>query len=300
MTKLKFSKLPDDTKIQILKTNTNKDITKNYSSSGGTLNKLRLELNCPNPHDYRAATRKHQINEDYFSTVNTEEKAYILGFLAADGNVNPNKYGCEIRIVLHPQDVNILEKINKAWDSTYFVKDHKLGKHSGYSGSNKLQKKLSIVSGKFQTDLFKYGIVPAKSKILRFPTNLSRDLHRHYLRGFLDGDGYINQEAFGWTTNENMANDIQGVCMSHGFNELRRYKHTITESHTVRGSQHHMDIIKWMFKDATIYLDRKYEKYKEFWENRVYRKPCRPSYPTVVKHIPCAREALPPGLGSMP
>lgn len=257
----------------------------------------RRKFNIKSPHDYAAFARKFHLNHNFFENIDTEEKAYILGFMAADGNVNPNKYGCELRIVLHPKDVDILEKINASWESTYPVRDHKLGLASGYPGSSKLQKKLSICSSKMQIDLAKYGVIPNKTASLRFP-KLPNELDRHFLRGFLDGDGYINHEAFGWTSNEYMCNDIQWICIKHGFKELKRYRIKESSS-TVRGTPVHLDIIKWIYDDATIYLNRKHLEYVAHWQNRIHKIPCRPNFPS-TKHVPCALEVLPPGQGSIP
>lgn len=259
--------------------------------------RLRKILNIPTPHNQSVAARKFTLNHSFFETIDSEEKAYILGFLAADGNVNPDKYGCEIRIVLNPKDVDILEKINTCWESTYSVKDHKLGQFSGFPGSCKEQKKLSIRSTQMQIDLAKYFIVPNKTLTLRYP-NIPDQLDRHFLRGFLDGDGWVTKQDFGWTTNRNMANDVQRICMKHGFKELRRYN-IKQHSDVVKGGPVYKEIVDWLYQDATIFLDRKKAFYDLYWKNRIY-KVCRSSYPPAVKHIPCALEALPPVLGSVP
>lgn len=38
-------------------------------------------------HEYLSNSRKHCVDEDYFSEINTENKAYWLGFLFADGYI---------------------------------------------------------------------------------------------------------------------------------------------------------------------------------------------------------------------
>jgi hypothetical protein len=250
-----------------------------------------------NPHNQSLVARKFHFNQRYFEKIDTEQKAYILGFLAADGNVNPDKYGCEIRIVLHPKDTDLLEKINQEWESTYVVVDHHLGIYSGFPGSSKLQRKLSVRSRLMQTDLLKYGIIPNKTNSIRFP-KLPDHLDRHFLRGFLEGDGYINHEAFGWTSNHLMCNDVQWICIKHGFLELKKYKIKPLSS-TVRGTPVHLDIIKWIYQDSKFHMNRKYEQYITYWKDRVYKKPQRPYYSN-TKHIPCALEVLPPGQGSIP
>ena len=60
----------------------------------------------------------HKFNHNYFKTIDTEEKAYILGFLYADG------YNSDKQVVISQleQDVDILEKINKALDADNQIK----------------------------------------------------------------------------------------------------------------------------------------------------------------------------------
>lgn len=147
-----------------------------------------------------------------------------------------------------------------------------------------------------QSDLAQWGVVPNKTHSVRFPA-IPKHLDRHFLRGFLDGDGYINQEAFGWVTNPHMANDLQQVCIEHGFEELKRFrlKHS-KSSQTVKGSPRHHEVIKWIYKDASIFLNRKKESFDTYWKDRTYVARTR-SYPNTA-HIPCTLGVLQPVLGS--
>ena len=51
--------------------------------------------------------RIFKINEDYFEKINTETKAYFLGWMVSDGNVYKNN------VVLACKDVEILEMFKK-------------------------------------------------------------------------------------------------------------------------------------------------------------------------------------------
>ena len=55
--------------------------------------------------------RTKSVNNDYFNDIDTVNKAWILGFLAADGNVASNRN--RIKIGLSTVDKEILEKIRK-------------------------------------------------------------------------------------------------------------------------------------------------------------------------------------------
>lgn len=280
----------------ILTTCKNREASERLGVGLRSVNYWREKLGIRSPHSQAEAARKYTLNDSFFKTIDTQEKAYVLGFLAADGNVNPDKYGCEIRICLHQRDKDVLEKINNVWDSTYPVRIHRSTELSGFPGTNREQVKLSIRSSQFQIDLAKYGIIPNKTAVLRYPI-IPDGMDRHFLRGFLDGDGHITNQEFGWVTNPNMANDLQKICMKHGFPELRRYR-IKDSSDCVKGGPKFHHLIKWMFEDATICLQRKKERFDKFWSDRIYVPKTR-SY-TSTKHIPCALEALPPVPGSLP
>lgn len=281
---------------EILANNKNKEAAVLLGTSQSMVSYWRKKFKIRSPHSQADAARQFHLNHDFFNAIDTEEKAYILGFIAADGNVNPDKYGCEIRICLHQRDRDILEKINAAWQSTYPIRIHRSTEKSGFPGTNREQTKLSVRSSQMQVDLAKWNIIPAKTYTVHYP-DLPDEMDRHFLRGFLEGDGYITSQEFGWVTNQYMANDLQKIGIKHGFDELRKYR--IKEfSFCVKGGPKYHEMIKWIYKDATIFLDRKKAKFNEFWENRVYTPKLR-SYP-LTKHIPCALEALPPVLGSIP
>ena len=57
----------------------------------------------------------YKYNKKYFEVIDTEEKAYWLGFIAADGNVR--KDFLKMRIELNIKDKNHLEKFKKSLDT---------------------------------------------------------------------------------------------------------------------------------------------------------------------------------------
>ena len=127
----------------------------------------------------------HKFNHNYFKTIDTEEKAYILGFLYADG------YNSDKQVVISQleQDVDILEKINKALDADNQIK-RKL-----QSTNNKTVCQLCYSSIDMCTDLTNLGCFRNKSLACTFPTFLDKSLVRHFIRGYFDGDGCFTWHA---------------------------------------------------------------------------------------------------------
>lgn len=62
----------------------------------------------------------YSVNDDYFSEIDTEEKAYWLGFIYADGYVTGSKLG----ITIANLDRMHLEKFKKCIGSDYKIKSY--------------------------------------------------------------------------------------------------------------------------------------------------------------------------------
>lgn len=124
-----------------------------------------------------------------------------------------------------------------------------------------------------------YIIVPKKSLILTFPTQVPTNLIRHFLRGYSDGDGCIYNNHF---KNKKTINTIWKIVSTKQFCEqtaeilkeelgincsqsLSRPKtNQITTVLSVGGNLQSRKVLNWLYQDATIYIPRKYDKYLEF------------------------------------
>ena len=125
---------------------------------------------------------KKKIYEDIFEEINTEEKAYWLGFLYADGYVtHDNRWGVELGY----EDYNHLQNLLNAF---------------GYNGDLKTRERNGVVSCSFTinnkqmtSSLISNGVVPNKTYCLKFPNVdiVSQTLLSHFIRGFFDGDGCV-------------------------------------------------------------------------------------------------------------
>jgi hypothetical protein len=112
---------------------------------------------------------------DYFNVIDTTEKAYILGFLAADGNVMDNG---QITFGLQAKDADLVR----------FVRD-RLAPEAGLSIARRDGfVSFSVRSPLLAAGLAQWGIVPRKSRVLQWPASLGSML-RPFLHGYFDGDG---------------------------------------------------------------------------------------------------------------
>jgi len=126
------------------------------------------------------ANSKYHVSHNYFSSIDTREKAYWLGWMWSDGNVYRQGESYQIKIDLYKDDAYILQHFAAALNSDYPL----------YSYKNAVR--LLVSSKQMFTDLSRYGIVPRKSGVNYVP-NISLDFVSDFIRGVFDGDGCISK-----------------------------------------------------------------------------------------------------------
>jgi hypothetical protein len=124
----------------------------------------------------QSGKRKYKINQHFFSKWNSQ-MAYILGFSCADGNVYERTLSWELSNKFK-SNFDLLKSFNFAMDSDYPIEIR------NYSY------KLRVSNKNILCDIKKLGIIPNKKKVLIFPIVPKKYLS-HFIRGFLDGDGWI-------------------------------------------------------------------------------------------------------------
>jgi DNA-binding transcriptional regulator WhiA len=130
-------------------------------------------------------SRRYFVNHNYFSKIETEQQAYWLGYMFADGYVSSSN-GKKIGVT--SKDIEHMTKFRDDLESTYPVNVYEA--HTAYGDS--LYGRLLISSDKMYDDLVFLGCVEHKSKIL-LPPQIDKELERHFLRGLYDGDGSIKK-----------------------------------------------------------------------------------------------------------
>ena len=143
--------------------------------------------------------RRYQLNEHYFDEIDTPNKAYILGFFYADGSNCETKQ--TITMSLQEEDKYILEEIRNEIGSEKPLEflDYSNKHDGGYNYKN--QYRLLMFSKHMSQTLHDKGMPRNKSLILQWPTFLRDDLYSHFLRGYIDGDGYIQPHKWEYCVN---------------------------------------------------------------------------------------------------
>lgn len=216
-------------------------------------------------------SRRFFVNESKFKKIETEEDAYWLGFMFADGYVSKRGESLITGVALAESDKEHLDKLNKYLESSYEVKKYMSG--SGYSEGN-CYVRLLITSNPLGENLINQGCVLNKTDILKPPT-VKPGLIRHFLRGYFDGDGSIFITKGSYTVNLvgtfEMCEFFQDYLLSQGLVKQKTKIDKRKEEHKVcytryGGNQQTLKIMNHLYEGSTVYLDRKYKRYKELCE----------------------------------
>lgn len=218
---------------------------------------------------------KYFYNENFFENIDSEEKAYWLGFIYADGYIQIDKekrikkLGMELQI----GDIEHLKKFNKSIEGNVDVKireryDYRYDK--SYS-----QCVITLYKGKIVDDLINHGISTNKSRIITFP-KIDKEMIIPFIRGFFDGDGclILNKDRtchrFDFTcASIDFVNSLRSILYEEYNISSYITKETNKEVYrlNIRGLTNGYLFGKLLYQDANIYLDRKYKKFYSITED---------------------------------
>lgn len=206
-------------------------------------------------------SKKYFCNESFFEKIDSEEKAYWLGFIYADGYIT----GPNLGITLSESDKDHLCKFLKSISSTYPINTYK---YSGYK--DVMASRVLIKSSKMVSDLILNGCFYNKSLILKWPTTVSDELLHHFIRGYMDGDGSIciSKTKYGLSFKlrfEGTAEFLNSLMLYFGVNlTLQKRKENDKNSYTldIGGNKKVLEKLNIIYSNASIYLDRKQERYQ--------------------------------------
>lgn len=214
--------------------------------------------------------RKHTFNEDFFEKIDSQEKAYWLGFIAADGYIN--KRGNTLGISLDISDKDHIQKfLNVINANTTIIKTRFARFDEGHKFTEKAFAEL--YSNKIVNDLIKLGISYQKSTSLT-KIDIPDEWLSHFIRGYFDGDGcafetYLKPKS---RKGEYYSAGVTFVgtfdFLSYLNSVLPVKVKTLTRDKRTQGSytlymrslKRFVIITEFLYKDSIVSLDRKREK----------------------------------------
>lgn len=219
----------------------------------------------------KVTKRKYHVNDKFFNVINTEEKAYILGFICADGHVS--NYNIQIEVA--EKDIDILYKIRKALNSNHPIRDtHKNNPYAKSKNTTLTLKRIRINSIYLTKPLLQMGLGGKKtyllnSSVLKF---VPKFLVRDFLRGYFDGDGNV---LFGKKYSSGIKYNIN-VCGNRDFllGTFQKYFPTTNKLYKdlyskqcyvwkLSSKEKVINFLSYLYFNSSIFLSRKYLVYRK-------------------------------------
>lgn len=210
--------------------------------------------------------------EDYFEIIDSEDKAYFLGYMIGDGNVFTDYctigYSAMISISANEEDIEVLES---------FIRQTKVNTTIGNDGRGTRQ--AVIRSNKMAQDLAKYGVVPRKTFLTYLPKNIPDIYMKDLIRGICDSDGSIGAQPLQSNPNKfnhwisfcgtkQLMEDISDYCfdtldLTHKSSVYTYASQTLSET-KFKNIPDMYTVGMWMYDNSKFFLSRKKNKFIAF------------------------------------
>ena len=246
-------------------------IGKRYNTTHKPILKVlhRYNVNVTN----KLSVRTYTLDEHYFDSIDTPNKAYILGFLYADGSIHRQK--STLSISLEEGDKYILQRMKEEMNSERPLEFIDYSKKHDFGYNYKNQYRFAVFSSYMCDVLISKGLVENKSWLLEFPDWLDEALLRHFVRGYFDGNGsycpHVTKDGkfqplITFTSTDNfcralrlkLQNELSIPC---GNVYDASCHNGVTRVLSFSGRNQVKVFLDWLYTDKDMYLIRKYEKY---------------------------------------
>jgi len=259
----------------------------NLEKEGKNIIEISKILEIPNrrlgellkEHNINLNSKQQKINKnnDFFEIIDSEIKAYLLGYTVADGcvSIEPKKKNNKIysytKRLSFNVSINDKEIINLL--QYYISPESKIKEFHNLKKATNRKKKLCLrfSSNKIVEDLIKLNIIPNKTYHSNFKfdfTKIPTKYHKDFIRGFFDGDGSINESTFQFvsTSKEYLKQILQILLFNIPNITYRIYK---TKGKTIDyyrlcinlGKGIKNKIYEYLYKNSNFYLQRKKNKF---------------------------------------
>lgn len=199
------------------------------------------------------------VNDSYLDYIGSEQ-LYLIGLLAADGNVNKTgrisiaqSKDCGLSLITYIK--SILQYSGKILETQTL--------------SGNISYTLSFDSNNILQVLNRFNITPNKSLIYKYPASeIPQNLLASFLRGYFDGDGCIGTYSVGHSTQYlkmsiygtyDFITSISEICPIKGIIHNRK-----TGAELIWNGKKAELFGEWLFSDASLFNSIKVCKFKEY------------------------------------
>lgn len=221
--------------------------------------------------------RKHFFNERYFEKIDKPEKAYLLGFITADGCIysGSNKTSIRFQMNLKESDSYVLDFLQKEIESDYKIQFKEVGFKK--DGSKNKVALLKINSTIFCEHLINLNVIPRKSMKESIPLDkIPEKFLRYFILGYFDGDGSISYTKssphISILGSKKMCEQLNKIFIDNGINQNVFFTHRNKKLFGLRinNTKNKIKLYNFLYKDHVFFLKRK----KEIFDSFVLDKDC--------------------------
>lgn len=204
--------------------------------------------------------RKLKLNTDYFSKIDSDEKAYILGYIIGDGSVYYTDRTYYLSIA--SKDIDVLEYIKSCLESDATITPRE-GTNVSY---------IRFCSKELVSDLISLGLHRNKAKTIRFP-KIHKKYHSAFICGLFDSDGSIHmppdrklqgrRRRIMFSGSEHVILTTQKILESYGFSKIK-IKREKCGTFVLQYVTKHVELFwELMYSKSPYRMKRKEQKFLE-------------------------------------
>lgn len=216
-----------------------------YNVSNKTIKRL-----LDNENIQSRGNRKHSYDEHIFDKIDNAEKAYWIGFIAADGYINENRGF--MRIKLQEYDLEHLKKFIK-----FIGGDEGMIKYEYHNLTGNKQYYAEVNGKYFVNSLVKLNLRQGKSSGKEQLSPIPKKYIRDYIRGLWDGDGHIESTRLDLISSIEILEFVQKYLHDNCYTNINKIiKHCNT--YRIYVCKNREIVLKHLYYENCISLDRKY------------------------------------------
>ena len=241
-----------------------KEIAQLFKLTKRAMGKIFKEFNISSRRKNR-----YTLNETFFDNIDSEIKAYLLGYLFADGFVGDEKYNN----IVFSQKKDDMEAVELFKKSIEYTGDLRMFQPTKGSFENSQEHAVVNFSSEHMANKLRDYGVSKKECYKNFP-QLDATLIRHFIRGFFDGDGSITLTrahykdkvyyggALSIIVNENLIDFFLKLFDGIHFtvDQSRTEYMVYIKCHSKKATKF---FYEYFYKDSKYFLSRKKRKFDE-------------------------------------
>lgn len=220
---------------------------------------------------------KAHVNSHYFDTIDTPAKAYIFGFLWADGTNTIKAH--KIKLDVQSSDRDILEKIKTEMQYTGNITQYTVAEGQSYRPTDAIVYRIAIVDQDISQALAMKGFIPHREQMGLPHEALPPELIIDFIRGYFDGNGSLAWKHETHTSTKGLSVNIcGGDTMVRDIGDFLTTAYNFTVKYYPRRPENpnnntlvltqHADKIAFLDllygNPDNLHLDRKFNKYQRY------------------------------------